>query len=124
MKCTKQLAKGVASETGEPTLEALIYDLIRQLESPERVIELYYWSREPHLLEIVRALVMMRPHIRAMLGAFFSIANDPQIVGASIDAMGRLILESPNVAPSLDAITRAAEGVAPDELSEPDSSLH
>ena len=62
-----------------------------------RLLELYYWSREPGFLEIVRACAGMPEDARAAVEAFVAMAQDPATITASWDQAGRLILASPQV---------------------------
>src|ERR1700730_3763159 len=59
-----------------------------------RVVELYYWSREPGMLEIIRALIEMPERTRASIEAFLTMSHDPAAVTAVWDSAGRLTLSS------------------------------
>jgi hypothetical protein len=91
----RRLRRGRGSDPAD--LQQVMRALIRQIQSPARVIELYYWSQEPKLCEIIRSLVAMRPETRDALGAFLSIASNAAAIDASVDASGRLVLSSQEV---------------------------
>jgi len=89
----------------EPSLETLVEQLVRQLDSPARVLELCYWSRERHVLDIIRAIVALPERTREALEAFLAMAGDPETVAATLDSSGRLSLSSPHVAEALDLMS-------------------
>jgi hypothetical protein len=62
-------------------------------ESPEpaRAIEMAYWSEEPGLLEVIRAVACLRPETRAVLLAFLSKAPDARRISAASN-QGDLVL--------------------------------
>src|SRR5580704_14539201 len=85
-----------------PSIEKLVELIIRQLDSPARVMELYYWSREPQLLDIIRSVIAMPEQTREKLEAFLSMAGDPETITATLDNSGRLSLTSSQVTDALD----------------------
>ncbi len=98
----------------EPSLEEVLDCVVRQLDSPARVIELCYWSRERNLLDIIRAVVAMPETAREALEAFLSMAGEPAQIAASLDATGRLTLASPQVAQALDLLREDRNAMAPE----------
>ena len=48
-----------------------------------RAIEMAYWSEEPGLLEIIRAIAARRPETRTALLAFLSKASDARLISAA-----------------------------------------
>lgn len=56
-----------------------------------RVLELYYWSQEPGVVELVRAYLEMNERTRLTFGNFMLTAR-PQSIVATLDASGRLVL--------------------------------
>ena len=101
-------------QTAEPQLDRLIEHIFRQLDSPARVMELYYWSREPQLLEIIRSIIAMPAQSREQLEAFLSMAGDPATIAASIDKNGRLSLTSSHVVDALDLIREERVAMVPE----------
>lgn len=85
----RQLAKD------DPDIRAVLRRLVATIRSPARIVELYYWSQERHLREVMRAFVMLPPKTQDALTAFLQLSSDPEQVEASIDAQGRLVLSSP-----------------------------
>jgi hypothetical protein len=101
-------------QNAEPDLDKLVEHIFRQLDSPARVIELYYWSREPQLLEVIRSIIAMPAQTREKLEAFLSMAGDPEAIAASIDNAGRLTLTSSHVADALDLIREERVAMVPE----------
>lgn len=72
-------------------------NLFANCRDPVRLIELYYWSREPGLIDIIRGIVAMPDETRAAVEAFFAMAQEPEAIAAKFDPRGRLSLASPDV---------------------------
>ena len=47
--------------------------------NPAEALELYYWSREPGLIEIIRGIATMPESTRAAIEAFIALARDTKI---------------------------------------------
>lgn len=77
-----------------------------------RLLELYYWSQEPWLLEIIRAVAGTNDAAREALQSFFALGGDPQHVNVTWASTGKLYLES------LDStqISAVAQYVPSDDL--------
>ena len=58
---------------------------------PARAIEMAYWSEEPGLLEIIRAVACLRPETRTALLTFLSEASDARRIAAA-SSQGTLVL--------------------------------
>jgi hypothetical protein len=100
----KHEKKGTAKMTDEnktaldkPEDLADLIESIAEQGNPARLLEVYYWSREPGFLEIVRTFAAMPESARAAIEAFVSIAHDPSLITATWDVAGRLTLTSPQV---------------------------
>lgn len=98
----------------EPNLDLLLERVVRQLNSPARVIELCYLSRERNLLDIMRAVVAMPERAREALEAFLSMASDPEKIVATLEGSGRLTLTSPQVAEALDLLSDERNAMVPE----------
>jgi hypothetical protein len=70
-----------------------------------RLMELYYWTQEPGLLEITRAVAAMPEAGREALESFFRLGGDPQSVSISWETDGRLSLESNNLGQALEVVS-------------------
>src|SRR5476649_1687272 len=68
--------------------------LVEGCQNPAEVLELYYWSKEPGLLEIVRGMAMMTEETRSAIEAFVALASDAKSVAATLDPRGVLTLTS------------------------------
>jgi hypothetical protein len=76
--------------------------------SPAGLLELYYWSREPGMIDIVRALAAMPEPTRAACEAFIALAGDPRQIEATLDPRGGLTLASPEVSKTIALAAYAA----------------
>jgi hypothetical protein len=63
----------------------------RESSEPARAIEMTYWSEEPGLLEIIRAVACLRPETRTALLAFLAKAPDARRISAASN-QGDLVL--------------------------------
>jgi hypothetical protein len=94
--------------------------LIQGIESPERAVELCYWSRDPELLEAIRMFAAMTPASQAAVLAFFAIAGEAESIVAKMDGAGTLTLTSPRIGEALAEVIDVHEArieVVPDVLS-------
>lgn len=110
----KRKSAAAARKAGRNTL---LERVAKQIESPERILELYYWSREPELLATIRAIIAMPPASQAALATFLEIAGDPQSVAACVDGHGNLTFTSPHIAEALAEVSSSHEKgieIAPD----------
>ena len=98
----------------EPDLDLLLERVIRQLDSPARVIELAYFSRERNLLDIMRAVVAMPQRVREALDAFLAMASEPEKIVATLEGSGRLTLTSPQAAQALDLLREERNAMVPE----------
>ena len=87
----------------QPPLPDIVSRIVARCD-PARVMELYYWSEEPGLLEIFRAIAAMPEATREALESFIAISGDPDTVVASWGSTGRLSLESRGVGETLSVI--------------------
>jgi hypothetical protein len=78
----------------ESPVERLIRTLAACCINPASLLELYYWSREPGLVEIVRGMATMPEEARSVIEAFVALARDMKSVSADIDGRGVLTLTS------------------------------
>lgn len=73
-------------------------DLLTNVADPARLIECYYWSQEPGLLEFVRSILASPRNVRDALQAFFAASIARDAITASVDPDGALRLHSPEAA--------------------------
>lgn len=83
-----------------------LQELIQQHDDPARLLECYYWSKEPGLLECIRAILAAPAEVRVVLQAFFAAAIVREQISASIDEEGTLNLSSPQAATILTRFFR------------------
>ena len=82
-------------------LGRVVQSLIAEAGNNTRLLECYYWSEEPGLLEMIRTFLAMPIAAQTVLRAFFAAAVVPRSITASLDATGALTLCSPEAAPIL-----------------------
>ena len=84
-----QVDGGDASDSSEEPAAELV--LAPGSSEPARAIEMAYWSEEPGLLELIRAIACLRPETRTALLAFLSQASDARLISAA-SSQGSLVL--------------------------------
>jgi hypothetical protein len=114
MADTRFLKKAFNEDLEPLTCEStqLLKRIIADCQDPARLIELYYWSVEPELAEVMRQYLALPDEVRSALHAFLMlVANDPGSVTHRITADGEVILSSPATAEA--ARNLAKPGVRP-----------
>jgi hypothetical protein len=94
--------------------ERVIRMLVAECDSTAEVLEFYYWSREPGMLEMMRGVVAMPQEARAALEAFIALARDPKSIEASWNPHGALTLASPETSKTIALAQYAAENDSED----------
>ena len=85
-------------------LTAAVQNLIAQTGNNQRVLECYYWSQEPGLLELIRAFLAMPADAQTALRMFLAAAVVRSSITASIDETGALTFRSPEAASLLASL--------------------
>ena len=98
----------------ETAHELLIRTLVAGCDKPAETLEVYYWSKEPGLIEIIRAIAMMPEEARAAIEAFAALAHDQATVIARLDSRGVLTLASAQAARTV-ALAQYAAANDPDD---------
>lgn len=102
----------------KPRKESKSERLIRMLMTgggkASSVLELYYWSREPGMIEIMRGIVAMPEETRGALEAFLALSRDPKTIRANISQAGVLMLAAPEAAQAVALATYIAENEGDD----------
>lgn len=73
----------------------VVRNLINSDSEPSRMLELYYWTREPGIVELIRAYLDLPEATQRSLGDFL-LANKAQSIVAAFDEPGRLVLSRSN----------------------------
>ena len=92
------------SQNEQPTLPDVVSRIVGRCD-PARLMELYYWSQEPGLLEIIRAVSAMPAATREAIESFVALVGEPDSVVASWASSGRLSLEARSVGEALSVIS-------------------
>ena len=114
MNKTRNLRKRTGAK-GTRTTEHLVRALVAGCDSPAQVLELYYWSKEPGLIDVIRGIVAMPEETRATLEAFMAISRETKSVVATLDRCGVLSLTSANAMKTVALAQHAAEDDVDDQ---------
>src|SRR5262245_16330368 len=83
-------------EATEQELTDLLRSLVTNCRDPARLVELYYWSVEPELADVMRQYLALPRDVSTKLHAFLMLAaQDPGSVNLRISGEGEMILSSP-----------------------------
>jgi hypothetical protein len=82
----------------------------------DKILELFYLAQRPGVLELVRAILDLRPEDSTTIAAFLSVAN-PNSVSVEFNGSGKLTISSPMV-------TNAAMKLKAAELITVESEQH
>ena len=84
----------------------LLSRIVAECDDPARLIELFYWSAEPELAEVMRNYIALPEDVRAILHAFLALAaHEPGSVTVRTVRAGEMTLSTP-------ATTKLAERIA------------
>jgi hypothetical protein len=83
----------------ERPLNGILKRIVEDCPHPGRLLELYYWSSERELAEVMRQYVALSPEVRAALHAFLLLVKDaPGSVSVRIAPNGELAFSAPAAA--------------------------
>jgi hypothetical protein len=86
----------MTDQPDEQQLSGLLKRLLEECPHPARLIELYYWSAEHELAEVMRQYVGLAADVRAAFHAFLMLVkDDPGSVSVRIDTNGELTFSCP-----------------------------
>lgn len=85
--------EGFGAGDGERNNEVreVIKTILNDGADTSRLLELYYWTREPGIIELIRAYLDLPERTQRSLSTFLLNGRSKAVVG-SFDAQGRLIL--------------------------------
>jgi hypothetical protein len=98
MKTHANPRKLKAARVQQSQLRKVLINLIKGGENLERLIELYYWSRELGAIDIARAFVTMPESSSDAVRAFMGLTPDPGSIVAKLDKNGCLSMTVASVA--------------------------
>src|SRR5215510_15014543 len=104
------------SQLRQPRSAELLRSVLAECGDSARLLELYYFSREHDVLEIMRAIAALPEDARAALEAFLAVSHEPAAITAKWDGAGRLTLASPQVGQTVAMISFCAEN---DDVEKP-----
>ncbi len=92
------MAKRRRRAPAQSNLRDVVASLISDRADPAELIELAYWSQEPHLLPAIRSLVGMSEETRAAICTYLSTMRDPTQITARLVEPSDLLLSAPECA--------------------------
>lgn len=76
----------------------VLRDLVEHCSNPARLLELYYWSAEEDLVDLLRRYIELPEQPREALRAFLiMVADCPNSVVVNVSQHGEVTLSSPTV---------------------------
>lgn len=83
---------------GKPDVpESPTWQILKSLMSADaeasRLLEMYYWTREPGIVEMIRSYLNLPERAQRQLNDFL-IKNKPQAIATALDQQGRLVLSA------------------------------
>ena len=89
----------MTDQPDEEHLAVLLKRIVEQCPHPSRLIELYYWSAEHQLAEVMRQYIALSPEVRTALHGFLMLVKDePGTVTVQIAANGAMTFSAPAIA--------------------------
>jgi hypothetical protein len=89
----------MTDQQDERPLNGVLKRIVEDCPHPGRLIELYYWSSERELAEVMRQYIALSPEVRAALHAFLLLVKDaPGSVTVRIGQDGELAFSAPAAA--------------------------
>jgi hypothetical protein len=83
----------------ELSVAGVLKRIVEECPHPGRLIELYYWSTEHELADVMRQYIALSSEVRAALHAFLLLVKDaPGSVKVRIAANGELAFSAPAAA--------------------------
>jgi hypothetical protein len=90
----------------EPQLAAVLKRILAECRNPGRLVELYYWSAERDLADVMRQYIALSPEVRSALHAFLMLVKDePDSVTVQIAESGEMTFSAPAAAELAKRIT-------------------
>lgn len=100
-------ARSSADAQNSEALE-LIKTLVSGGTDTSRLLELYYWTREPGIVELIRAYLDLPERTQRSLSTYL-LNGRPKMVIGSFDQQGRLVLARTTAAETMAGAARPAD---------------
>jgi hypothetical protein len=89
----------MTDQSKDRPLNRVLKRIVEDCPHPGRLLELYYWSSERELAEVMRQYIALSPEVRAAWHAFLLLVKDsPGSVTVRIDPNGELAFSAPAAA--------------------------
>ncbi|MFL4970862.1 MAG: hypothetical protein ACJ8EN_22155 [Xanthobacteraceae bacterium] len=97
------------SQSRCPRSRKILESILADCLDSSSLLEIYYWTREPGMLDLIRAIAAMPEETRSALEGFFAMSHEPTAIAAKWDAAGRLTLASPQIGQTVAIMQYCAE---------------
>lgn len=84
-------AEQPTSERALPSLSVILESILKDCDHPSEFVELYYWSREPGLMNLYRTLARLPEPTTQALESFFSHVRDNCSVSIVQEEVGKTL---------------------------------
>jgi len=101
-------ARSTANVQSSEALE-LIKTLVSGGTDTSRLLELYYWTREPGIVELIRAYLDLPERSQRSLSTFL-LNGRPKMIVCSFDQQGRLVLSRATADEAIGGTGKAGGG--------------
>ena len=101
----------------------LIQALVLGRVPADRILELFYWGQQPGILEMVRAILDLRPESRAAIAAFLTVAHSNSI-STEVERSGRLVLSSPEITDAASILREVEKAALNTDARDPQKKAH
>lgn len=103
------MSKSKQDHGRDPRSRRILETILADCTDSSRLLELFYWTREPGMLDLIRGIAALPEEARSALEAFFAMSHESAAVAAKWDAAGRLTLASPQVGQTMAIMQYCAE---------------
>jgi hypothetical protein len=103
------MSKNEQNQWRDPRSRKILECILADCPDSSSLLEMYYWTREPGMLDLIRAIAAMPEETRSALEAFFTMSHEPAAIAAKWDTAGRLTLASPQIGQTVAMIQYCAE---------------
>jgi hypothetical protein len=103
------MSKSEQNQGRDPRSRKILESILADCLDSSCLLEMYYWTREPGMLDLIRAIAALPEEARSALEAFFAMSHEPASVAAKWDGAGRLTLASPQVGQTMALMQYCAE---------------
>jgi hypothetical protein len=105
----KNNVKSNQSHWRDPRSRKILESILADCPDCSWLLEYRYWTREPGMLDIIRAIAALPEEARSALEAFFAMSHESGAIAARWDPAGHLTLASPQIDQAMAIFRYCAE---------------